>query len=90
MSTETRKDAYTRVTEHIISDLEQGIRTWMKPWSVAHTAGRITKPRRHNGNIKGRACETICCVIPRRRGMSKLKPVLTLQRGRPSIRERRG
>jgi antirestriction protein ArdC len=28
---------------------EQGIRTWMKPWSVEHTAGRITKPLRHNG-----------------------------------------
>ena len=44
-----RKDVYTRVTERIISDLEQGIRTWMKPWSVEHTAGRITKPLRHNG-----------------------------------------
>lgn len=50
MSTQTdRKDVYTRVTERIISDLEQGIRTWMKPWSVEHTAGRITKPLRHNG-----------------------------------------
>jgi antirestriction protein ArdC len=44
-----RKDVYTRVTERIIADLEQGIRTWMKPWSVEHTAGRITKPLRHNG-----------------------------------------
>jgi antirestriction protein ArdC len=44
-----RKDVYTRVTERIISDLEQGIRTWMKPWSVEHTAGRIIKPLRHNG-----------------------------------------
>src|SRR5438445_12711705 len=44
-----RKDVYTRVTERIISDLEQGIRTWMKPWSFKHTAGRITKPLRHNG-----------------------------------------
>jgi hypothetical protein len=50
MSTQAnRKDVYTRVTERIISDLEQGIRTWMKPWSVEHTAGRITKPLRHNG-----------------------------------------
>ncbi|HWR53976.1 MAG TPA: zincin-like metallopeptidase domain-containing protein [Bryobacteraceae bacterium] len=44
-----RKDVYTRVTERIISDLEQGIRTWLKPWHVEHTAGRITKPLRHNG-----------------------------------------
>jgi antirestriction protein ArdC len=44
-----RKDVYTRVTDRIISDLEKGIRTWLKPWSVAHTAGRISKPLRHNG-----------------------------------------
>ena len=44
-----RKDVYTKVTERIISDLEQGIRPWMKPWSAEHTAGRITKPLRHNG-----------------------------------------
>lgn len=50
MSTQTnRKDIYTRVTDRIISDLEQGVRTWMKPWSAGHTAGRITKPLRHNG-----------------------------------------
>jgi antirestriction protein ArdC len=44
-----RKDVYTRVTERIVSDLEQGVRTWMKPWSVEHTAGRISTPLRHNG-----------------------------------------
>ena len=44
-----RKDVYTRVTERTISDLEQGIRTWMKPWSVEHTAGHITKPLRYLG-----------------------------------------
>jgi antirestriction protein ArdC len=44
-----RKDVYTRVTERIISDLEQGIRSWMKPWSAEHAAGRISRPLRHNG-----------------------------------------
>src|SRR5580704_12070633 len=44
-----RKDVYTKVTERIISDLEQGIRPWMKPWSGDHAAGRITRPLRHNG-----------------------------------------
>src|ERR1022692_4478109 len=44
-----RKDVYTKVTERIISDLEQGVRTWMKPWHVKHTAGRINLPLRHNG-----------------------------------------
>src|ERR1700691_6011711 len=44
-----RKDVYTKVTERIISDLEQGIRPWMKPWSGEHAAGRITRPLRGNG-----------------------------------------
>jgi antirestriction protein ArdC len=44
-----RKDAYTRVTERIVSDLEQGVRPWMKPWSAEHAAGRITQPLRHSG-----------------------------------------
>jgi len=44
-----RKDVYTRVTERIIADLEQGVRTWLKPWHSEHAAGRITRPLRHNG-----------------------------------------
>ena len=35
MKSTDRKDVYTSVTERIISDLEQGIRTWLKPWSNA-------------------------------------------------------
>jgi antirestriction protein ArdC len=45
----TRQDVYTRVTNKIIADLEQGVRTWMKPWNAEHAAGRITRPLRHNG-----------------------------------------
>ena len=44
-----RKDVYTRVTDRIIADLEQGVRTWMKPWSAEHAAGKISRPLRHNG-----------------------------------------
>ena len=44
----TRQDIYTRVTNQIARQLEQGVRPWMKPWSVEHTAGRITRPLRHN------------------------------------------
>jgi len=44
-----RKDVYTRVTDRIISDLEQGVRSWMKPWSSEHAAGRISRPLRHCG-----------------------------------------
>jgi antirestriction protein ArdC len=43
------KDVYTRVTERIIADLEQGIRPWMKPWHAEHAAGKICRPLRHNG-----------------------------------------
>ena len=33
MNTE-RQDIYTRITDKIIADLAQGIRTWMKPWNA--------------------------------------------------------
>jgi antirestriction protein ArdC len=44
-----RPDVYARVTDRILADLEQGVRPWQKPWNAAHTAGRITRPLRHNG-----------------------------------------
>jgi antirestriction protein ArdC len=44
-----RQDVYTRVTGKIIADLEQGVRTWMKPWNAGNTAGRIVRPLRFNG-----------------------------------------
>jgi antirestriction protein ArdC len=43
------RDVYSRITNRIIADLEQGVRPWMKPWSADHAAGRITRPLRHNG-----------------------------------------
>lgn len=45
----TRPDLYARVTDAIIADLEQGVRTWTKPWSAEHLAGRISRPLRHCG-----------------------------------------
>ena len=45
----SRKDIYTRVTDRIVADLERGVRTWMKPWSGEHAAGRVSRPLRHNG-----------------------------------------
>jgi len=44
-----RQDVYTRVTSKIIADLEQGVRTWMKPWNAGNTGGRIMRPLRFNG-----------------------------------------
>ncbi len=45
----TKSDIYSRVTNRIIEQLEQGVRPWMKPWNAEHAAGRITRPLRHNG-----------------------------------------
>ena len=45
----TRQDVYTRVTDRIVADLEQGVRTWVKPWNAEHAAGKIIRPLRHNG-----------------------------------------
>lgn len=47
--THPREDVYSRVTSRIVAELEQGTRPWFKPWSVQHTAGRITRPLRANG-----------------------------------------
>jgi antirestriction protein ArdC len=47
--TNEKQDVYTRVTNKIVADLENGVRTWMKPWNAGNTAGRITRPLRHNG-----------------------------------------
>ncbi|MEE9398523.1 MAG: zincin-like metallopeptidase domain-containing protein [Methylococcales bacterium] len=43
------QDVYTRITDKIMADLEQGVRPWLKPWNVEHAAGKITRPLRHNG-----------------------------------------
>ena len=45
-----RIDIYTRVTDRIVSDLEKGVRPWLKPWSAEHAADRLPSlPLRHNG-----------------------------------------
>jgi antirestriction protein ArdC len=52
MSTTTntrRSDVYSRVTSHIIEELEKGVKPWLRPWNAEHVAGRINRPLRHNG-----------------------------------------
>ncbi|MDB5342406.1 MAG: traC [Schlesneria sp.] len=44
-----REDIYTRITNGIVEQLERGVRPWFKPWNAEHTAGRITRPLRYNG-----------------------------------------
>jgi len=48
-ATTTRTDVYARVTSHIVNELEQGVRPWLRPWNTENAAGRITRPLRHNG-----------------------------------------
>lgn len=48
-ATQSRQDIYSRVTAQIVSELEKGVRPWVKPWHAEHAAGRITRPLRHNG-----------------------------------------
>jgi antirestriction protein ArdC len=44
-----KQDIYSRVTDKIIADLEQGELTWLKPWSAGNMDGRIVRPLRYNG-----------------------------------------
>jgi antirestriction protein ArdC len=44
-----RSDIYQRITDQIVSELEKGVRPWMKPWSTEGLANRVTRPLRHNG-----------------------------------------
>jgi len=48
-NTANKADIYTRITDTIVTDLEQGVRPWFKPWNAEHAAGRITRPLRSNG-----------------------------------------
>ena len=45
----SRSDIYSRVTNAIVADLENGVRPWTKPWSAEHLAGRISRPLRSTG-----------------------------------------
>lgn len=44
-----QNDVYARITNKIITDLEQGNLTWRKPWNAEHLAGQVTRPLRWNG-----------------------------------------
>ncbi len=43
------KDIYSRITDKIVADLDQGVRPWLRPWSAKHAAGEISRPLRCNG-----------------------------------------
>ncbi|MFN8343979.1 MAG: zincin-like metallopeptidase domain-containing protein [Spirosomataceae bacterium] len=43
-----QSDIYARVTNKILSDLEQGNLTWRKPWNNEHLARQVMRPLRWN------------------------------------------
>lgn len=45
----SRPDIYSRVTNAIVADLQNGVRPWTKPWSAEHLAGKISRPLRSTG-----------------------------------------
>lgn len=49
MTTTTRQDVYSKVTDRIVSDLEAGVRPWLKPWSATHDERLPLLPLRANG-----------------------------------------
>ncbi len=48
MQSTERQDVYTRITNQIVTSLEQGVRPWMKPWDAGNMDGKIMRPLRHN------------------------------------------
>lgn len=44
-----KHDIYQRITNHIVAQLEQGVRPWMQPCKGGEASGRIIRPLRANG-----------------------------------------
>ncbi len=42
-------DVYQKITDRIISELEQGVQPWFKPWSGGNMAGKVVLPLRSTG-----------------------------------------
>jgi antirestriction protein ArdC len=49
LNTDPRMDIYKRVADAIIRDLEQGTRSWIKPWTTAPASVGTIRPLRHDG-----------------------------------------
>src|ERR1700736_6480521 len=62
-----KTNVYQRVTDQIVSSLEEGVRPWMKRWNAEHAAGRITWPLRANG-IPYKGSMRWCCGASQPKG----------------------
>lgn len=51
MTSTARTDIYNRITNQIITSLEQGVRPWTQPWRSPQ--GAVSRPRRHTGEPYG-------------------------------------
>ena len=48
LSANPRTDIYQRVTDTIVRDLEQGTRSWTKPWTTSSKDSDSIRPLRHD------------------------------------------
>ncbi len=44
-----KPDAFTRITNQIVADLQKGVKSWTRPWAGGGHNSHITMPRRHSG-----------------------------------------
>ena len=58
----SRVDIHERITRKIVTDLEQGVRPWVKPWSSGHADGR---PDRCVTPANPMPASTFCCSGPK-------------------------
>ena len=45
-------DAYTRITNRIVADLEQGVRPWCKPWGGDQLGGRMPEAAKRSCRLR--------------------------------------
>jgi antirestriction protein ArdC len=76
----SQPDIYARVTNKILTDLEQGHLTWRKPWHSEQMAGQVMRPLRWN-NIPYTGINTLGAVGHRCRKRIRLALLDDIQTG---------
>lgn len=80
-----RADVYQKVTDRIVSELERGVRPWLKPWSSGNGEGRILRPLRANGHPLSGHQYADACVIRRKAASDSdaIRPPIPTEVGHP-------